>query len=107
MSHSVVQKNHLKSAFMLIFVWIIAKLKSSIISKHPVLCIISDKRLGTDAERTWELDKGKVIWWWYIISQLKVLDMLKKCLKMVYISYHISMYVYIPYHNIITHILLV
>ena len=51
MSHSVVQKNHLKSAFMLIFVWIIAKLKSSIISKHPVLCIISDKRLGTDAER--------------------------------------------------------
>ena len=56
--------------------------------------IRSDKRLGTVAERTWELDKGKVIWWWYIISQLKVLDMLKKC-------------VYISYHNIINHILLV
>ena len=37
MSHSVVQKNHLKSVFMLIFGWIIAKLKSSTISKHPVV----------------------------------------------------------------------
>ena len=36
MSHSVIQKNHLKSDFMLIFGLIIAKLKSSIISKHPV-----------------------------------------------------------------------
>ena len=102
MSHSVVQKNHLKSAFMLIFVWIIAKLKSSIISKHPVLCIISDKRLGTDAERTWELDKGKVIWWWYIISQLKVLDMLKKCLKMVWTP-SLCMFIYLIITSLITY----
>ena len=36
MSHSVVQNYHLKSAYVLIFGWIIAKLLLSKISKHPV-----------------------------------------------------------------------